>query len=237
LKRYSFGKIFRHRSVHSVIFLTAICFFVSAADSLVAQAQNQNEKSKLLTIAFIGDSLTEGLGVDREIAYPIQIEQLFKSKFQKSANGKSTYGDVKVINSGVSGATSSNGQQQFKWVMRTKPDWIVLALGANDGLRGLPVANLEINLQTVIDSAKSANVRVLLAGMRVPPNFGKSYAAQFESVYARLAKKNPHILYVPFLLESVAGEKEFNQPDGIHPNEKGHKKMAEMIYKALEKKL
>jgi acyl-CoA thioesterase-1 len=180
-----------------------------------------------LIIAFVGDSLTEGLGVDKNAAYPALIEKALRS------DGK----NVRVINAGISGSTSQGAASRVRWVLKAKPNWIVLALGANDGLRGLSTENMKKNLIAAIDEAEKAKVRVLFAGMRVPPNFSAEYAKKFSQVFYDIAKERPKVLFVPFLLENVGGERDKNISDGIHPNEKGHKIMADIILSALRKHL
>lgn len=178
------------------------------------------------TIVFIGDSLTEGYGLDTEEAYPAQLEALYK------AQGKS----VKVINGGVSGSTTASATQRVKWYLRTKPDIIVLALGANDGLRGTPVSESRKNLALALQSVKAANVKVLLAEMKLPKNYGEKYRQEFEKMYAQLSQSEK-VPLLAFILNGVGGVASLNQPDGIHPTAAGQKKIAENLIKALEKYL
>lgn len=178
------------------------------------------------TILFLGDSLTEGYQLAKEDAYPALIEkELLKKKK-----------DIKVINGGVSGATSASGLKRMDWYLKAKPDIMVLALGANDGLRGLKIANTEKNLSQVIEKAKERGISVILAGMKMPTNMGEPYRSEFESMYPKLAKKYS-VKLIPFLLEGVGGKPELNLPDGIHPNPKGHEKMASTVLKVLESEL
>ncbi|MFP5492581.1 MAG: arylesterase [Bacteriovoracia bacterium] len=178
------------------------------------------------TIVFIGDSLTEGYGLDTEEAYPAQLEALYK------AQGKS----VKVINGGVSGSTTASATQRVKWYLRTKPDIIVLALGANDGLRGTPVSESRKNLALAIQAVKAANVKVLLAEMKLPKNYGEKYRQEFEKMYTQLSTSEK-VPLLTFILNGVGGVASLNQPDGIHPTAAGQKKIAENLVKALEKHL
>ena len=176
-------------------------------------------------ILFFGDSLTAGYGLSTEEAFPAMAEkQLIKS-------GKR----VKVINAGLSGETSAGGLSRIDWILRQPIDIFVLELGANDGLRGLPLDQTRKNLQAIIDKvkAKYPNVKFVLAGMMVPPNMGKEYASDFKKIYPDLAKKNSATL-IPFLLEDVGGIEKLNQTDGIHPNVEGHKIVARNISKILE---
>lgn len=177
---------------------------------------------KAETILFLGDSLTEGYQLSREEAYPAIIERTFKKENK----------NIKVINGGVSGATSASGLKRLDWYLRAKPDIIVLALGANDGLRGLNLIETEKNLSLVIKKAQERGMLVILAGMKIPTNMGESYRREFENLFPSLSKKYS-IKLIPFLLEGVGGRPEMNLPDGIHPNPKGHLKMAENVLKVL----
>jgi acyl-CoA thioesterase-1 len=178
------------------------------------------------TIIFYGDSITAGYGVGTEFAFPNLIaSQLDKDGF-----------DVEVVNAGLSGETSAGGLTRIDWILNRKFDVFVLELGANDGLRGLPVDETSKNLQAIIDKVKSKypNTQIVLAGMMVPPNMGQDYAQEFENLYPQLAEKNKAIL-IPFLLKDVAGIVELNQPDGIHPNTQGHKIIAVNLYPYFKK--
>ncbi len=174
------------------------------------------------TIVFLGDSLTEGYQLAKEEAYPSLIENELKLKNM----------DIKVINAGESGATSASGPKKIKWYLKAKPDVLVLALGANDGLRGLSLNETEKNLSLVIDLALEARVKVLLIGMKMPINYGEPYRTQFQDLFKKLAFKFKLEL-VPFLLEGVGGRPEMNLTDGIHPNPAGHKVMAKNVLKKL----
>jgi len=186
------------------------------------------DEKKPLTILCVGDSLTAGYGLKEHMAYPKLIEKLLTEQ------GK----NVKVLNAGVSGNTSAGGVRRINWYFNRKIDVMVLALGANDGLRGLPVKSTEENLQKIIDLAKKKNpkIKIILAGMKVPPNMGEEYSVAFEKLFPDLAKKNS-IPLIPFLLTDVAGLKEMNLPDGIHPNEAGQKVVAQNVMKVLSKVL
>ena len=180
--------------------------------------------AKDLTILFLGDSLTEGLGVNKEQAYPSLVEKKFNTTLDKK---------IKVINGGVSGSTTSDAQARLKWYLRSKPDYVFIALGANDGLRGLNLNQSQKNLENIIETAKKANAKVLLAGMLIPPNYGPNYSEQFKNMFLKLKKKY-QLKFMPFLLLDVAGVKSLNQGDGIHPNEKGHKIIAKNVYEFLK---
>lgn len=178
------------------------------------------------TVLMLGDSLTEGYRLAKEEAYPHLVEEELKKK----------HPDIKVINGGVSGATTASAMKRLDWYLKAKPDIMVLALGANDGLRGLKVSQAEKNLTQVIEKARSKNIEVILAGMEIPSNYGEKYRQEFRALYPKLAKKYDLTL-IPFLLKDVATVKELNLTDGIHPNPEGHKIMAKTVIKYLEPKL
>ncbi|MDX9840165.1 MAG: arylesterase [Desulfobulbus sp.] len=179
------------------------------------------------TVLFLGDSLTAGLGVEPEEAYPYLLgERLVRDGFA----------EARMINGGISGSTSASAPGRLRWYARVKPDVLFLALGANDGLRGLTVAELEKNLEAVIVEARRQGMRVLLAGMELPPNYGDVYTADFRRVYADLAGRHGLPL-LPFLLEGVGGVAELNQADGIHPNAKGHRRIADHVFPFLRDQL
>jgi acyl-CoA thioesterase-1 len=174
------------------------------------------------TILFLGDSLTEGYQLARQEAFPAIVEDHLKKDFP----------NIKVINGGVSGATSASGLKRLDWYLKAKPEIIVLALGANDGLRGLNLSVTEDNLSKIIDKANSSGLKVILVGMKMPTNYGSPYRENFEKLFPKLAKKY-QIALIPFLLEGVGGIPKLNLPDGIHPNVEGHKKMAQTVLKVL----
>lgn len=175
-------------------------------------------------ILFYGDSLTAGYGLSPEQAFPALVEK-------KLTQAGHTY---KVVNAGLSGETSAGGLTRIDWILRQTPDVFVLELGANDGLRGLPLEQTEKNLQAIIDKVKSKNpkVKLVLAGMEVPPNMGPEYTQKFRGIYPRLAAANKAAL-IPFLLEGVAGDEKLNQSDGIHPNAEGHRIVAENVSRII----
>lgn len=196
-------------------FLVALLCAQSAA--LAAQADDK------FTILFLGDSLTEGLGLDARESFPSLIEQRLK------AEGRN---DIQVINGGVSGSTSASGLGRMQWYARSQPDLVVLSLGANDGLRGLDVNEMKKNLAATIEFARTNGIRVALTGMLVPPNMGPEYSSAFAQVFPDLAQQYD-IPLLPFLLEGVAAVPELNQADGIHPNVEGTKIVANTVYEFL----
>lgn len=181
--------------------------------------------TKPKVILFYGDSLTAGYGLSPDEAFPAIVEKTLKQK------GKS----AKVINAGLSGETSAGGLSRLDWVLRQPVDIFVLELGANDGLRGLPLTETSKNLQAIIDAVKKKypSVNIVVAGMMVPPNMGPDYTAGFQKIFPELARKNNARL-IPFLLQGVAGDEKLNNADGIHPNVEGHKIVAGNVLKVIE---
>ena len=176
-----------------------------------------------LRIVVLGDSLTAGLGVSPEDAYPEKLQE------RVNAAGYA----FEVVNAGVSGDTTAGGLRRLDWALAGGARILIVALGANDGLRGLPVEQMNANLEAVISYAVERGVEVLLAGMEAPPNFGGLYVNEFRAVFYDLAAKY-NIVFVPFLLEGVAGVPELNQSDGIHPNAQGADRIAAYLWVTLE---
>jgi len=170
----------------------------------------------------LGDSLTAGLGLAPSEAYPA----LLQNKVDAEGLG------VEIVNAGVSGDTSAGGLRRLEWALQGDVRVLVVALGANDGLRGLPVERMKENLGTIIERAKRRHVEVILAGMEAPPNYGGEYTAAYRAAFRDLARQHG-VRFVPFLLDTVAGRPELNQGDGIHPNARGAEVMAEMVWKEL----
>ena len=175
-------------------------------------------------LLFVGDSLTEGYGVPREKAYPALIEKKMRTQAVNFP--------IKVTNGGVTGSTTANAQARLSWFLKSQPDVLFLALGANDGLRGIKVESSYKNLAATIELAQKNNVRVILAGMMMPPNYGASYRKKFKTMYIKL-KHRYKLDFIPFLLEGVAGEKKYNLADGIHPNVEGHEIIARAILRPI----
>ena len=174
-------------------------------------------------IVALGDSLTAGLGVATDEAYPALLEHRLRS-------AGFTY---RVVNAGVSGDTSAAGLRRLDWVLRSRPEIVIVALGANDGLRGLPVAALRDNLTAIVTRLQAGGARVLLVGMRLPPNYGAAYANAFAETFHDVARRTS-CAFLPFLLEGVGGDPALNQADGIHPNAAGQRAVAERIWPALQ---
>ncbi len=177
-------------------------------------------------IIFLGDSLTEGYGVSFDESFPRLIENKLKTKFK----------DLTIVNAGSSGSTSASAVKRVKWLIKSKPTILFIALGANDGLRGLNLKQTEKNLQDAISLATSNNIKVILAGVRLPSNYGVKFRKQFEDIYINLAKNNS-LTFIPYLLKDVAGIKELNQSDRIHPNKEGHKVIFKTVLPYIEKLL
>ena len=180
------------------------------------------------TILFFGDSLTAGYGLDDPAieAFPAVIQEKIKAAGYRYA----------VVNGGLSGDTTAGGLHRIDWLLRRPVDILFLELGGNDGLRGLPIDEAWRNLQGIIDKtrAKNPDVRVVIAGMQIPPNFGQDYVERFKAMYADLAKANPGAVLLPFLLEGVGGDESLNQKDQIHPTAAGHRKVAQLVWPLLE---
>ena len=170
-------------------------------------------------IVALGDSLTAGLGVAPEEAYPARLTERLRREGY----------DYRVVNAGVSGDTSAGGLRRLDWVLRAKPEIVIVALGANDGLRGQPVTALRDNLAAIVRRIRAAGAQVLLAGMRMPPNYGETFTRDFAAAYAEVAR-SADVRLVPFLLDGVAANPGLNLPDGIHPNAAGHRVIADRLW-------
>lgn len=193
-----------------------IFFFVTLISLFFLQAANAAK------LVFLGDSLTEGYGVAQERAFP----QLIQQKFKASNSGWI------ISASGSSGSTSASTLGRLKWIAKDRPDVVFILMGSNDGLRGLKIEETERNLADALKWAKHEKIKIILGQLHVPPNYGKDYSKKFAAIFPRLAKKY-NVVLAPFLLDQVAGISSLNQADGIHPNEKGHKIIADNIYKFL----
>jgi acyl-CoA thioesterase-1 len=194
-------------------------------DATATEKSSTTQADSGKTILFFGNSLTAGFGVDQAEAFPALIQLRIDSLKLP----------FKVINAGLSGETSSGGLNRIDWLLRQKVDVFVLELGANDGLRGIPLTETRKNLQSILDKVKEKNPAVLLvmAGMQVPPNMGQVYAKEFLALFNDLSAQNKMIL-IPFLLEGVGGDPKLNQADGIHPTVEGHKIVANTVWNYLK---
>ena len=174
-------------------------------------------------IIALGDSLTAGLGLLEMQAYPALLQEKIDDEGYKFA----------VVNAGVSGDTSAAGLQRLDWALDGDVKILILELGANDGLRGLPPAEMKKNLAAIIERSQQRGISVLLLGMEAPPNFGNEYAVSFRQVYRELARQY-RVTFVPFMLDNVAGHGDLNQRDGIHPNVQGTRIVADTVWNALK---
>jgi acyl-CoA thioesterase I len=174
-------------------------------------------------IVVLGDSLTAGLGLARDKAYPTLLQQ------RVDAEGL----NYEVVNAGVSGDTSAGGLSRLDWALEGDVRVLIVALGGNDALRGLPIEELKGNLSKIIERAQARGIQVIVAGMEAPPNFGQAYIVSFHQIYPDLAKKYK-IALVPFLLQGVAGIESLNQRDGIHPTAEGARMVADNVWPVLQ---
>ena len=213
--------------------IIAICFLVScknieAVNNPVRDVQNkavkENNPAKK-TILFFGNSLTAGYGLEPAEAFPALIQHKIDSLGLEYTS----------VNAGVSGETSAGGNGRIEWILKSSVDVFVLELGANDGLRGIPITETKKNLQAIIDKVqtKYPQAKLVLAGMQVPPNMGAKYSNEFRTMFVDLATQN-NMSLIPFLLEGVGGVKSLNQQDGIHPNVEGAKIVANNVWQVLE---
>ncbi len=175
-------------------------------------------------VVFLGDSLTAGLGVAEDQAYPALVGE------RLAAEGH----PARVVNAGVSGDTSAGGVSRLDWILSQHPDVVVVGLGANDGLRGLPLDSTEANLREIVRRVQASGARAILLGMKIPPSYGPDYFEGFEAMYPKIAH-DLHVPLVPFLLAGVAARPALNQADRIHPNAKGHEIVAKTVFPYVEK--
>lgn len=174
-------------------------------------------------ILAFGDSLTAGHGVKDRESYPSRLQVILREKGYPH----------RVINAGVSGDTTAGGVRRIRWLLKHKPRIVILALGANDGLRGLAIPEMYSNLKQIIAICRENSAKVLLVGMKIPPNYGEKYSREFMEVYSRLSREF-EIPLLPFLLDGVAAKREYTQADGIHPLGSGYKIVAATVWKYLE---
>jgi acyl-CoA thioesterase I len=199
----------------------------AASSSSTAAATPQSARSEHQPrIVFLGDSLTAGLG--------LAVEQSFPSLIAKKLKAAGL--DYEVVNAGVSGDTSAGGVRRLDWSLEGDVRVLIVALGANDGLRGLPTREMKKNLAAVLDRARDRKITVVLAGMEAPPNNGPDYTREFRDVYSELAAEYK-VRFIPFLLQGVAGDASLNQADGIHPNTRGAEIVANLVWAELEPEL
>lgn len=201
---------------------------VSEVEEVKKEVEEMKEEVARKRIVFFGNSITAGYNLNPESAFPNLLQKKLDSLDYA----------YEVVNAGLSGETTSAGVQRLDWMLKGDVDIFALELGANDGLRGLPLSETKQNLLKMIDAVRKVNpqVKILLLGMEVPPNMGDEYAAEFRSVFRDVASEK-QVHFIPFLLKGVAGIKELNLEDGIHPTEEGHRILADNVWQVLEELL
>ena len=197
----------------------------SEANAVEEEVSTDNETEEVPVVLFFGTSLTAGLGLDTAEAYPALIQKKMDSLGM----------DYSVVNAGLSGETTASGLNRLDWVFKQNVDILVIELGANDGLRGVSLEETRSNLEEIIKIAREKNpeVKIILAGMQIPPNMGEEYTSEFRSLFPELAKEYDLEL-IPFLLEGVAGDPKLNQQDGIHPTAEGQQILANNVWEVLK---
>lgn len=225
------------RAIASSVFLS-LCLFAcsggdarspavpSAASSHRAPADRAAPSAPAPLVVFLGDSLTAGLGLEVEEAYPARVAEAL------DAQGV----PARVLNAGVSGDTTAGGLARLDWLLAQRPALVVVALGANDGLRGQPLESIDQNLRAIVTRVRAAGARVVLAGMQMPPNYGPEYTRGFRELYPRIARELD-VPLIPFLLDGVAAVPQLNQPDGIHPTAEGQRRIAGIVLPVVEREL
>ncbi len=229
-----FQDLYRMHYLLKFRYFFVFCFLISCRDTPkttpeVSDGNTNAEKvvedeTSEKVILFFGDSLTAGYGLELEQAFPALIQERLDSLGLKYT----------VINSGLSGETTAGGRNRLNWVLNQKVDVFVLELGANDGLRGIPLTETRKNLQAMINvvEEKNKDAKIILAGMQIPPNMGPEYTSEFRKIFPELAEEN-QIALIPFLLEGVAGIPELNLEDGIHPTSEGHQIVRDNVWAVL----
>ena len=195
----------------------------TSTESAPAAAVGRAPSTNAPRVVFLGDSLTAGYGLAKEESVPSLIQKRLQERGYAH----------EVVNAGVSGDTSAGGLSRLDWSLEGDVEILVIELGGNDGLRGLPVASLKSNLNEVISRATGRGIDVILTGMEAPPNFGAAYTSEFRNIYRQLAREHS-VTFVPFYLEGVAGIPRLNLADGIHPNAEGSRIIEKTIWSALE---
>jgi len=212
--------IMRRARTSHVISLTAVTVLLW---SITVDAASPSASDTRPRIVAFGDSLTAGLGVQAGESYPAQLQRRLDDLNYP----------YRVINAGVSGDTTAGGLRRVPWILKNEPELVILELGANDGLRGLSVDQTKSNLRQIVKQLKEAGAAVVLAGMKLPPNYGEDYTTRFEAIYPALAQEC-HLPLIPFFLEGVGGASSLNQADGIHPTKEGYEIVVEQVLKVLK---
>jgi acyl-CoA thioesterase-1 len=182
------------------------------------------QPSRPLRLLMLGDSITAAYGLARDQGLPARLEAALRAKGRQ----------VTVIDAGVSGDTTAGGRSRLDWALADRPDAVIVALGGNDGLRGVDPRSSRGNLKAILEALKARNLPTMLAGMFAPPNLGADYGREFAAVFQELARENPDVVFYPFLLDGVAGEAALNQPDRIHPNPQGVEEIVRRMTPAVE---
>jgi acyl-CoA thioesterase-1 len=217
------AKLIRAALALTVVFSLSLTMVAVDVHLHVARADSSSSAPEALPhIVAFGDSLTAGLGVSANDAYPAQLQRRLDAQGFR----------YRVINAGVSGETTAGGLRRVPWVLKNKPEIVILELGANDGLRGLRLEETKANLEQIIQQVQRSGARIILAGMRLPPNYGKDYIAGFERMFPELADRY-HLPLIPFFLEGVAASDTLNQADGIHPTAEGYERVVEGVFQKL----
>ncbi len=224
-----------HKRANFWGFITLNLFFCGCpvsnqTDSIDLDSSEKQSQKKPFRILILGDSLTEGYGVSPNQCYPFLLEEKLNAD---NPSGQPFY---EVLNGGVTGSTTNGGASRIEWHMQSPPDFLIIALGGNDGLRGIPAKESKQNLKKIIMLAQQKKVPTMLAGMKLPPNYGPLYPKEFAQIFSDLAEEMK-VPLIPFLLEGVGGNPMMNLPDRIHPNSEGHKVICENVYQHLIKYL
>lgn len=208
------------------LFITACSSPVEENKKVVEKTNVQEKKKQDKTILFFGNSLTAGFGLSLEESFPLVIQTKIDSLDLP----------YKCVNAGVSGETTTTGLSRLPWVLKQKVDVFVLELGANDGLRGIPAETSKKNLIEMLDLVAKTYPKaiIVLCGMKVPPNMGEKYSESFKSIYPQIAEERPEVIFIPFLLDGVAGDSKLNQADGIHPTIEGAKIVSNTVWAYLK---
>lgn len=217
-------KLIRNVLASTIIF--SLSLMAIGIDGLSREARAESSESSLDArpkIVAFGDSLTAGLGMGADEAYPAQLQRRLDALGFR----------YRVINAGVSGETTAGGLRRVPWILKSQPEIVILELGANDGLRGLQLEETKANLEQMIQLIQRSGAKIVLAGMKLPPNYGKDYIDGFEQIYRELAKQY-HLPLIPFFLEGVAGSAQMNQADGIHPTAAGYELVVDGVFLKLK---
>ena len=216
-------KLFSGLCLSSILLFGYDCESAPAAPLSSSSSRKIQIPAERPTIVAFGNSLTAGLGVAPDESYPVQLQR----KLDLAGYA------YRVVNAGVSGDTTAGGVRRVSWVLNSRPSIVILELGANDGLRGLSLQETKANLERIIQQFQQASVTVVLAGMKLPPNYGQDYTDGFEALYQALAKQY-RLTLIPFFLDGVAASSSLNQADGIHPTGAGYRIIVEKIFPTLE---